>query len=274
MTDLALRPLTLGEILDRTFSIYRRHFLLFVGIAAIPQIAVLAISLAQINATGGDISPTLMVRFAWGLVSIVVAIAAWVFSQGGAINAVSEIYLGRTITVGEAMQRTASEFAPLLGVLLVSGMAIFGATLLLIIPGIYVACRALVSVPAALVEQRGPVNALSRSFELTKGFAGRSFLILLFAVVISIAIQLLISGPFTYLTLFSGADPARRQMWLQLNQVSSSIGAVLVSPISLIATAVFYYDLRVRKEAFDLQMMMNPGSEATGGSTGSVSIVG
>jgi hypothetical protein len=31
-----------------------------------------------------------------------------------------------------------------------------------------------------------------------------------------------------------------------------------VGPFLLIATAVFYYDLRVRKEAFDLQMMMNP----------------
>jgi hypothetical protein len=32
MTGLDLRPLSLGEILDRTFFVYRRDFLIFVGI--------------------------------------------------------------------------------------------------------------------------------------------------------------------------------------------------------------------------------------------------
>jgi len=36
-----LRPLTLAELLDRTFSLYRRHFLLFVGIMALPSIVAL-----------------------------------------------------------------------------------------------------------------------------------------------------------------------------------------------------------------------------------------
>jgi hypothetical protein len=36
MADLDLRPLSLGEILDRTFSLYRRHFILFLGINAFP----------------------------------------------------------------------------------------------------------------------------------------------------------------------------------------------------------------------------------------------
>jgi len=35
----ALRPINLGEILDRTFQIYRSRFLAFVGIAAIPAVA-------------------------------------------------------------------------------------------------------------------------------------------------------------------------------------------------------------------------------------------
>jgi hypothetical protein len=29
-----LRPLTLGELLDRTFLLYRKHFVLFVGLVA------------------------------------------------------------------------------------------------------------------------------------------------------------------------------------------------------------------------------------------------
>jgi hypothetical protein len=44
----ALRPMSLGEILDRTFAIYRKNFWLFAGIAAVPAVAMLAIHLANI----------------------------------------------------------------------------------------------------------------------------------------------------------------------------------------------------------------------------------
>jgi hypothetical protein len=42
MAKLGLRPLSLGELLDRTFALYRQHFALFVGITALPQLLTLA----------------------------------------------------------------------------------------------------------------------------------------------------------------------------------------------------------------------------------------
>ena len=48
MATLDLRPLSLGEILDRSFSLYRENFTLFIGIAAIPRLLVLALRLVQI----------------------------------------------------------------------------------------------------------------------------------------------------------------------------------------------------------------------------------
>ncbi len=36
MADTQIRPMNLGEILDRTFGLYRNHFRLFVGIMALP----------------------------------------------------------------------------------------------------------------------------------------------------------------------------------------------------------------------------------------------
>jgi hypothetical protein len=47
--------------------------------------------------------------------------------------------------------------------------------------------------------------------------------------------------------------------------VGTAAAEVLAQPILLIATSIFYYDLRVRKEAFDLQLMMNPGGPAPAG---------
>jgi hypothetical protein len=46
-----------------------------------------------------------------------------------------------------------------------------------------------------------------------------------------------------------------------------------VGPFLLIATAVFYYDLRVRKEAFDLQLMMHPSGNVPSGSAGAPSML-
>src|ERR1700677_1109107 len=52
MATLDLRPLSLGEILDRTFTLYRSHFALFLGITAIPQLLVLALQLTQLFLAG------------------------------------------------------------------------------------------------------------------------------------------------------------------------------------------------------------------------------
>ena len=41
-----LRPLSTSELLDRTFHLYRNNFVVFAGIAALPQLVVLALQLA------------------------------------------------------------------------------------------------------------------------------------------------------------------------------------------------------------------------------------
>lgn len=272
MADLDLRPLSLGEILDRTFSLYRKHFLLFAGISAIPQTLVLAVNLAQTfftkmpavrpqpraeqfqTGTSGGI-------LAFGLVGVVVFLVVYLFSQGGTVYAVSELYLGRTTTIGAALGRMRGQLASLLGVVILNGLAVMGATLFLIIPGIYVACRLITCVPVALLEDLGPRSSLERSFQLTKDFAGRAFLIYFLYFVLSYAAALLFSFPFIIAVGLSARNPDAMRMWLALTNVGSFVAGVLVGPFLTIATAVFYYDLRVRKEAFDLQLMMNPSGQ-------------
>jgi hypothetical protein len=48
----AVAPASLGEILDRTFMLYRRHFLLFVGIAAVMHLVLLVMKLVPLTVTG------------------------------------------------------------------------------------------------------------------------------------------------------------------------------------------------------------------------------
>jgi hypothetical protein len=287
MTQWELRPLSLGEILDRTFSLYRQNFLVFVGIMAIPHLLTLGLNLAQVllvrstaNTAGVAVGHAPSIQSAsagggflafgllGGLVGVVVYLFAYLFSQGGTIYAVSDLYLGRPTTIGASLQRMWGRLLNLFGVSVLSGLAILGATLFLIIPGIYVACRLITCLPAALLEDLGPRESLSRSFALTKANAGRAFGIYVIYIVMLYAIIMVFTFPSLFLTATLAKDPSMAWISLALVQVGTFVAGTLVGPFLLIATSVFYYDLRVRKEAFDLQMMMNPsGSVAATVST-------
>jgi membrane-anchored glycerophosphoryl diester phosphodiesterase (GDPDase) len=144
-----------------------------------------------------------------------------------------------------------------------------GAALFLIIPGIYVACRLITCVPSALLEDLGPRSSLERSFALTKDFAGRAFLIFFLYFLLSWAAAMLFTFPFSIAMVISAArNPEGMRIWMALTNVGSFVAGVLVAPFLTIATAVFYYDLRVRKEAFDLQLMMNPSGQIPSGAPG------
>lgn len=283
MADLDLRPLSLGEILDRTFSIYRKNFLLFVGITAIPQLLVLALRLAQtlfffpagrrnVPAEQLQGGPGFGGLVALGIVGVIVGVVvylvAYLFAQGGTVFAVSELYLGRTTTIGASLGRMRGQLGSLFGVLMLNGLVAGLAFLLLIIPGIYVACRLLTCVPAALLEDLGPRSSLERSWGLTKDYAGRAFVINLLYFVLAYAAAFLFTLPFGVAIALSAKNPEALRLWTALSHLGEFVGEVLVSPILTIATAVFYYDLRVRKEAFDLQFMMNPTGPIAPGTPG------
>ncbi len=168
MTDLDLRPLSLGEILDRAFSLYRSRFLLFVGISAIPQVFSLAISLFSIMQSRPTVtfSVTFLLEY---LFYLVVLGLVYLFSQGATTLAVSELYLGRSVSVAESLRRVWDDLGFLFGAVALNGLAVAAASILFIIPGVYVACRLLICVPVALIEKRPPSETLSRSWALTRG---------------------------------------------------------------------------------------------------------
>ncbi len=280
MTGLDLRPLSLGEILDRSFSLYRRQFLLFMGIAAIPSLFTLALALVQTffleNPVGGSRGgasqipshgpgTTILVT----LITLVASIFVYLFSQGGTIFAVAELYLGRQTSISTSLRRVWDDIGSLFGVVILNGLATAGATLLLIVPGIYVACRLLVCLPAAVIEGRGPRESLSRSWELTRSYAGRAFIVVVLYIILSIGLGAVVGVSLSVAVLAAKNDPAMLRVWMAVQQVLTTIVNMLVSPFLLIATSVFYFDLRVRKEAFDLQFMMDPTSERTTGRGGS-----
>jgi hypothetical protein len=257
-----LRPLSIGDILDRTFLLYRRYFPLFLGITAIPQVLVLAWNLARtLTASAGNPTLTLALgayNIALTFLGLILAVMAYLFAQGATVLAVSELYLGKSTSISASLKRVWDDFGPLFGVIALNGLVVGFGFLLLVIPGIYLMCRLLVCVPAALIENRGPRESLDRAFDLTRANAGRAFVILLLSAVLTYAATALFVIPITIATLTAAHDPNKLRLYTALTQISTTVAGILVTPVALIATSIFYYDLRVRKEGFDLEFMMNP----------------
>jgi hypothetical protein len=276
MDGMELRPLSTGEILDRTFTLYRRRFLLFFGISAIPHLLVLVLNMGQTFYTSGVRAPSLMrvqtqpqfpsaagMMLGAGILLIlaaIVSVVAYLLSQGATVTAVSEIYLGREITIRESFRAVWGRLGSLFGVVILNGLATIAGYILLIIPGIYITCRLIVCVPSAVIEDLGPRDSLERSYHLTKDSAGRAFLILLLYFVLAIAGAALTTWPFAAAIVMARNNPAMVLVWTELMQVGAAITTILVVPILTIASSILYFDLRVRKEALDLQMMMKPAA--------------
>ncbi len=265
MAALDLRPLSLGELLDRTFFLYRRHFLLFIGIAVIPYLLVLVTVLVGLLLYGlpGHARLPVSVQAVAAIVGVVLIVAvslavfvAFLYSAGASVFAVSEIYAGRPASIRGSFRLVRGKAWTIFGVMILSGLIIIAGFIALIIPGFYLLCRIPVATAAAMIEDVGPGDAIRRSFTLTKDFAGRSGLIYLLAAALTYGVGLMIQLPFFVLIAISARQSHLMLLWTVLGQVGNFLGGILIAPVHTIGFALFYYDLRVRKEAFDLQMMM------------------
>jgi len=255
----ALRPLSTGELLDRTFSLYRGHFPLFLGIFALPHLCVLAFQcLAFAFQSPGaqlrNVLTTLIFALIAGLLSIVVSAA----SQAATVAAVSQVHLDRPAGVMESFSKVKNQIAGVIGLSLRVGFFVGLWSLLLIVPGILKAIEWSLAIPAKVLEDKSAGEAMSRSSELSQGNRGRIFVIWFLFMVLSIGVNLLLQWPIE-VAAGVGRQVALQHaavVWQVASLVATFIATCLVGPLATIAFSLVYYDERVRKEAFDLQLMM------------------
>ena len=121
--------------------------------------------------------------------------------------------------------------------------------LLLLIPSTYLSARWVVAAPGLVEQEWGPIEALSRSWALTKGNIWRS----IFYVVLLSILSFVITLPVLILQQFVPLAPP--QFLGVAAAVSTGIGSVfsvIWQPFYAAAIVLLYYDLRIRHEGFDL----------------------
>ncbi|HEY3382346.1 MAG TPA: hypothetical protein VGK32_11295 [Vicinamibacterales bacterium] len=260
MPTPALRPLSTGELLDRTFLLYRSHFPLFVGIIAVTHLVILAVQLVGIAILPKPAGPLdLGATLLWLPVTLLTMLAVTAASQGATVVAVSHVYLDRPVTVVDALSHIRGRIVSLAITMIVIGLGVALGLILLIVPGIILSLMWAVAIPVAVLEERSMLDAASRSADLTKGDRGRVAVIYVLFVVLVWIVSMVVNVPIGIIGfLYSGGDMTAVNAWVQVaSAVGSFLTQCLVGPLMTIAFSLLYYDERVRKEAFDLELMMS-----------------
>jgi hypothetical protein len=288
-----LRPLTTGEILDRTFTLLRSRFWLFVGLSAISAAIAVPITTAQralmhqptISATPSlgtfglaQSGPYWAVVLIGGLLSYLVHS----ITNAATVSAVSAVYLGHQTSIAIALRSIWKKWFryPLIGlwqawsaiwvffILMVpaialivkgGGLAALGGLLMFLaflslIYGAVAFLRNSLAVPASVIENVPVRQAMRRSKYLSNGGKGRIFLLGLLLWVLYLVLGM-IQMPFALLIAQSRAT--QHALAYAVVALVNFLAGSLVAPVGAIGLCLFYFDERVRKEAFDIEFLMD-----------------
>ena len=268
-----LKAMSFSEILDGMFSLYRKHFPLFFRIVIVYFILSYVLDKITMfflfrSLTGENIPALFVMIFVSTLITILVS--------GALSYASAEVVLGRTITTNAAYQHTLSKYFPLLVCYIISLFVCTGLAITCIgIPfSVFLFIRWSVYSLPILIEDHSALGALRRSGELVKNMWWRVFAIILAMLLIYLMIQSILSNSFGFVFfLLTGISDTQnagilemiRQVFLPTpveigwglyfirSLVTTAIEAMTI-PIITIGSTLLYFDLRVRKEAYDLEM--------------------
>jgi hypothetical protein len=263
---LRLRPLEIGDLLDETFRMYRRHFVLFAGLSVILSIPTAALSgysyFALFNGFLRQTSPgqfasssqppnlafleTLLVTYGIGAL---INLALVPFIYGAVTYAACESALGRPVTASGVLMGVLRRYFALLGYWVLIGLMLI---LFCLIPlWIWIWVGWAVVMPVMFVENVGIGAAMGRSWRLIEGRWWRTFLIIFLLFVVREVVRIAL-GAFLALAqaLLQLLFPTIVILWL--TAATTVIVDSLVNPVIQIAIVLIYFDLRVRKEGLDL----------------------
>lgn len=302
--DLALRPMSTSQVLDRTFSIYRNNFVLLAGIGALLPAMLLVMQLSFIPLgfpPRGNVKqpPEILFMSLLGYLCCygVIYLLGSALAGGATVFGVSKLHLGQSVTIGQAYKQVFSRFWRVLGIIVLLALIVFGSLIVgeiiaiivfalsagsarvlggggglssvglvvgllwaiaVFAAGVLAALLLLsklsLAVPACILEQLPVGASLRRSWNLTRNSVWRLILVYILTWVLSVVLAIAFGLPGQIYLMTTHNKAALIGVILQ--SVGGFIAGVVANPIATIAIALIYYDQRVRKEAFDLQLMM------------------
>ncbi len=296
------RPLSLPELLDELFRLYRRHFQVIAGVSLLLVIPSVVFSLLSGSyranplgaiAQGGSESALGALQQAeanvnpgWSFLGGLVSLVLVSFTMGALYRAGADVMLGRPTSIRAVLSGTFTRYWALWGLAALIVLALSAAVVVVLVPlgliglagghayvlvvlaflvlpfaGIWIGVRWALAIPALLVEGIGPAKALGRSWKLVAGFWWRTFGIILLTIILELAVFLALLPLFGGIAaLIPGVSDDVR---LTFSSAATTLVDALVGPIFALVLTLLYFDLRVRKEGFDLEQLAQQTSPGT-----------
>jgi hypothetical protein len=253
-----LRPLGIGEILDVAMKIVWRNagtlvrVVIFVVLPV--QIVSTVISLsaspsADTGVSGNDLAAALVGIGAAGILSFLGSTLA----SGACFRAIAGAYLAHRTGWRDSIRYALQRLHSILWVTILVGVVTVIGFILCIIPGIYLGVGFALAIPVLLTEDARGGRALSRSRELVRGNWWRVFAVVALGYLLSGILSGAIEGVVAGLTTVSTTPDS--VVSALVNIVAGTVSSVITTPFVAAFLTVLYFDLRVRKEAFDLQLL-------------------
>ncbi len=209
-------------------------------------------------------------------IGLVQALVVQPIATAAMTRAVGDLYLDKPTGLGAAYRAVGQRLGAVVGVSLLLfgfGVLLFAAAfavvagavyalgssgaaiLVVVLPAVLIAAvvmytRWLFAAPIVMLERAKPAAALRRSWQLVRGSTPRVFGITLLVGLITGILSAIVGALLNVLTQFGDAN-----IHLVLTQLAALVVAVLIQPISFIVVVLLYYDLRIRREAFDIEML-------------------
>jgi hypothetical protein len=288
-----LRPLSVGEVLDRVFSLYRSHFWLLAGLSAasagvnagIGILRLVYLHFANISIMSPSNS---LVVLGFSVVQLILYLIAYSLTMAATTFAVNAFYLGQSTSLGIALKVARLIWLRCMGISIWQTWSAMWLFLVIVIPlsvaagfafggagaiafglifglgmiasvvyGVIAYLRNSLALPAAVVEDLRVRAAMRRSKDLATGRIGRIFLLLLLVYALWM-VATVIQLPLIFLSTRAGAA---QQLVMQGAILGINfIVTTVVGPIAAIGLCLFYFDERVRREGFDIEMLLRGAS--------------
>jgi hypothetical protein len=266
-----------GEILDVGIKVYMRNAKTLFKLVALVVIPVQIVGVLIILSTLPDALSTanqnpfeftgdpttgtvpgfeardLVIYLAGVLVVLLLGFVGTTIATGACFKAVSDAYLGAEPHWKSSLRYTLDHIWPLLWLTFLGGVGTAFGFLFCILPGIWLAIVWSVSTPALLTEGARGRRALSRSFRLVQSRFWPVTGVLAVSFLIRAVLNSAIGGG---ITLLAFTDIGQNVVLTQvLSGFANTVASIIATPFQAAVVAVLYFDLRVRAEGFDLQLL-------------------
>jgi len=262
-----LRPLSVGEIIDVAIKIWRRHLptLARIVVVVVAPVQILAaLVMASVSSTGdvfngvdaaGNPSVDTHAMGSWVagmLTAQTLSALAFLISSAAVLRAVSVAYLGGTPQWRESLRAATRRLRSLiwLGFLLAGGLGL--AMVALVIPFFWLGVSWSIAFPVLIAEGERGAGALGRAFRLVRGrwwpTAGALTLAFMFQAFVGFVAAIPIG-------ILGATGNGGSLAGLTVSTVINIATSVITTPFMAAVLVLIYFDLRVRKEGFDLELL-------------------